>query len=142
MGHGLTTFDEYNLNLACQPLRAWCDSFDEPCGVYLVGSVYERRDFRDVDVRMILDDPVFDRIFGCDEHLWSLFSYAWTCQLRAQTGLLIDFQVQRRTEANEQHKGRRSSLGLNHPRKFIFAAGGDATRFRPAEGSAEEAGGE
>ena len=125
----LTTFDLHRLDLACAPLRQWCDSFDEPCGVYLVGSAGERPDFRDVDVRLILADEVFDKTFGHDRGLWGLFCYAVSCQLRDDTGLPIDFQVQRMTEANEQHNKPRNALGMASRGAREIAGGGDATGF-------------
>ena len=103
----LSTYDLHRLNHA---IRAY--SKIDRIGVYLVGSVLERPDWRDVDVRMILDDEDFDRLFASSE-LWETFCYAVSGALRADTGLPIDFQVQRMTEANERHPGagRRNSLG-------------------------------
>lgn len=124
----LTTFDLYRLDLACQPLAAMCE---RPGAVYLVGSV-ERGEggWRDVDVRMMLNDDEFDRLFGHSSTLWQAFCLAWTGYLRADTGLPIDFQVQRTTEANEKHNGPRNPLGMGR-RKFCGL--GDATRFQEAE---------
>ena len=129
----LTTFDLFRLDLACRPLAVLAEG---PGGVYLVGSVERGEDdFRDVDVRMILPDEQFDRLFGHSSLLWETFCFAWTGHLRADTGLPIDFQVQRQTEANENHDGPRNSLG--HARRR-FCGLGDATRFvtvvpRPAD---------
>lgn len=127
----LTTFDQYHLAQAIRPLR---EAFGFG-STFLVGSVMQRRDFRDVDIRVILDDDEFDAVFGTRKALWSVFCYAVTAWLRAETGLPIDFQVQRFTEANEQHSGQgypRSALGL----RTTFAGGGDATRFEDAVESA------
>lgn len=122
----LTTFDLFTLDLACQPLRLLAEP---PGGVYLVGSVERGEKYRDVDVRMILPDEQFDRLFGHSSLLWETFSFAWTGHLRAATGLPIDFQVQRMTEANEKHAGGpRNSLGKGRRR---FCGLGDATRFEP-----------
>jgi hypothetical protein len=91
---------------------------------YLVGSSLERRDFRDVDVRTILADEDFDRMFpGMVGHnpersaLWSLVCTSISLYLSEASGLPVDYQIQRRTDANEEHKGRRNALG-------IFYAGG------------------
>lgn len=85
---------------------------------FLVGSALERRDYRDVDVRVILDDAEFDRLFpdappATHMHpLWSLLCAAISDWLAAATGLPVDFQVQRQTDANDQYPGPRSALGI------------------------------
>lgn len=107
------------LNLACMPIS---EAFG--CRPYLVGSVTERPDYRDVDVRTILADDEFDALFGSRPELWSLFCLAVSAYLAQQTGLPVDYQVQRLTEANER-SGVRSALAMPHR----HAGGGDATRF-------------
>jgi hypothetical protein len=114
----------FNLNLACAPLAA-----SGGYGVYLVGSCLERPDYRDVDVRMMLDDATFDRIYGWataaeSNAFFSMFCAAVSLYLSQHSGLPVDFQVQRATEANAKHRGQRSSLGI-----FVnqYAGGGDAT---------------
>lgn len=121
----LTTFDLFRLDLACQPLRVLAEG---PGGVYLVGSAERGEDYRDVDVRMILPDDQFDRLFGHSSLLWETFCFAWTGHLRAETGMPVDFQVQRMTEANANHPGPRNSLG--HARRR-YCGLGDATKFEP-----------
>lgn len=85
---------------------------------YLVGSALERREFRDVDVRVMLDDDEFDRLFpgastpAHSHPLWSLLCASISDWLSAATGLPVDFQVQRRDEANAQYPGPRSALGI------------------------------
>jgi hypothetical protein len=79
-----------------------------------------RPDYRDVDVRAMLDDDEFDRLFaGCIRDYssvskWSVLSSAISLQLQQATGLPIDFQFQRRSDANaefgEEHK--RNALGI------------------------------
>lgn len=125
----LSTVDLHRLELACTPL---VKAFGH-C-VYIVGSAWHRPDFRDVDVRAILHDDEFDRIFGRDPQLWSVFCYAVSRWLSADTGLPIDFQVQRMTEANEKHDGPRNPVGLGHR---DFAGLGDATRFHAEPNCAE-----
>lgn len=118
----LTTADFARLNDACVPVTA---AFGGP--PYLVGSATERPDYRDVDVRVILADEDFDRIFGGQVLLWSLICLAIGQYLRDVTGLQIDFQVQRMTEANEKHPTTwRNPLGFT---ARPFAGGGDATPF-------------
>jgi hypothetical protein len=103
----------FNLNFACAALVAAFGS-----SVYLVGSAMERRDFRDVDVRCMLDDAEFARMFADDHRptLWnarlSLLNAALSAWLAARTGLPIDFQFQKTSEANAEFKGQRGALGL------------------------------
>ena len=93
------------LDLACQPLvlaYGW--------GTYLVGSVMYRADFRDVDVRTILSDKRFDRLFGKGvvddtggahaDPQWALLCSALSHWLSDVSGLSVDFQFQRQSEAN------------------------------------------
>lgn len=115
----LTTFDLHKLDLIVAPLRRYDGS------IYLVGSVLEKPDWRDVDIRMILEDDDFDNDFG-NELLWETFCYAVTAWLRAETGLPIDFQVQRQTEANTNHKGIRNALSGGHR---SYAGYGDGTPY-------------
>lgn len=74
---------------------------------YLVGSALTKRDYRDVDIRCILPDGVFDRLFpNCQigfQHnsFWSLTCAAISEWLAKRTGLPIDFQIQRQSYANE-----------------------------------------
>lgn len=106
----------YNLNQACALINR---AFNATC--YLVGSSLERRDYRDVDVRLILDDAAYDALFplGLDwaDAFWSLICTTTSLWLRQQTDLPIDFQIQRQTDANRLHEGKRSALGtfLNYP---------------------------
>lgn len=78
-----------------------------------------RADYRDVDVRCILPDEEFDKLFGGTQAgdwrysgRWSVMCAALSDWLSAQTGLPVDFQFQRTTQANEEFKGIRSCLGI------------------------------
>lgn len=118
----LTTAQFALLNDACIPVG-------EAFGAkpYLVGSVTEHAGFRDVDLRLILADEDFDYWFDGRVMLWSLVCLAIGQHLAALTGLPVDFQIQRRTEANETYPD-----GLRHPmgmRSRPYAGGGDATNF-------------
>lgn len=115
----LNTADLYRLNLACTPLRKAFGA----C-TYLVGSVERGEPYRDVDVRTILDDDHFDRLFTPDPRWWDVVCLGIGAWLTQQTGLPIDYQIQRRTEANEKHHGPRNSLGGDLRR---YAGGGDGT---------------
>lgn len=104
----------FNLNHACRLVNDALGGF----GCYLVGSSLERRDFRDVDVRFILGDAEYDRLFpkhgdsGCHNAMWSLLCSSISEWLSRMSGLPVDFQIQRQTQANEKHKGVRSALGI------------------------------
>lgn len=128
----LSTVELHRLDRACRDLWHMAEIYDG--GVYLVGSSMQRPDFRDVDVRMMLPDEEFDRMFGREVELWSLFCYAVSRQLADDTDLPIDFQVQRQTQANLL-SGSRNPVGLMvrsdgamHMGRS-FAADGDATQF-------------
>lgn len=110
----------FNLNHACQILNeafGWGTTF-------LVGSSIERRDFRDVDVRCILADEDFDKFFPgltgnpANHALWSIMCSSISLWLSQHTGLPVDFQIQRRTDANAKNEGRpRSALGMFYGQK-------------------------
>ena len=105
------------LELACQHVNAAFRSY----GCYVVGSSLERADWRDVDVRMIMSDEEFAKLFP-DASLvtaswefdprWLLMTTALSAHLSKASGLPIDFQFQPQTFANERHKGPRNAIGL------------------------------
>ena len=110
------------LNDACIPVT---EAFGSP--PYLVGSATQRADYHDVDLRLILTDEDFDHWFDGRVMLWSLVCLAIGRHLADVTGLPIDFQIQRMTEANENHPTtHRNPMGM---RSRPYAGGGDATRF-------------
>jgi hypothetical protein len=111
------------LDLACAPVRKAFPDY----GPYLVGSVLERPDYRDVDVRVILRDKKFDRMFpkatvhgdagAHDDVRWTFLCSAISHWLTDVSGLPVDFQIQRMTEANayEKYQGKfRNPLGVRH----------------------------
>lgn len=117
--NSLTTVQFYNLNRACEVID---QAFGKP--PYLVGTATSGEAFRDVDVRLLLDDADFAATCPTRER-WELLCLAISTWLAERTGLPIDFQIQRIAEANEKHaKGRRNALGM---RSSVFAAGGDGT---------------
>lgn len=81
---------------------------------YLVGSCLLRADYRDIDIRVILDDKRFDQLFPGHPHrnpLRHLVQVAITDHYVTATGLdNIDFQIQRFTDANEKYP-----TGARHP---------------------------
>lgn len=95
----LTVAQNFALETACAVLN------DAGCGAYLVGSVMERANFRDVDLRCILDDEDFDQRFGGQRVRLRLMNAAISEWVAARTGLPIDFQFQSMTEA-AQYKGK------------------------------------
>lgn len=77
---------------------------------YLVGSALTTADHRDVDVRLMMDDELVERL----ARLVNLADLDLCVSLWGQqvTGLPIDFQVQGTQEANAEPHGRRHPLGL------------------------------
>lgn len=136
MTGSLTTYDHYRLDQAVLPIRRAFDPLGG--GTYLVGSATKTRDARDVDVRTIVDDAAWDALFAPNPLLWEVLCLGLTSWLREQTGLPIDYQVQRRTEANEEHEvadgKHRSALGIGYSDGRVrFAGGGDATVWATAD---------
>jgi hypothetical protein len=87
---------------------------------YHVGSSIHGKTWRDVDVRLMLDDDRFDALFpGYADYRqgdawWALACSAISELGRQRTGLPIDFQIQKTTEANEQFPGARNPLFVGH----------------------------
>lgn len=112
----------FNLNMACLSLA---EAFGH-C-IYLVGSSTERADYRDVDVRCILDDDAFDKLFpglGVDaktslmqlDAKWSVICSSISLYLSQHSGLPVDFQIQQQSAASATfsiRKGhRRHPIGI------------------------------
>ena len=113
----------HRLDLACHHISEVFGGWNGP---FLVGSVQERTAAlgSDVDLRLVLDDEVYDALMaGAPEGFATLLDFALGAYVRELTGLPIDFQVQRMTEANERHAGKqRNPLG----RRKLTAWLGDA----------------
>ncbi len=82
---------------------------------YQVGSSLTMKEWRDVDVRLILPDEEFEERFG--RHLGALgnkrlsaITLAFAALGKDMTGLPIDFQIQPQSYANEKYPGPRSAL--------------------------------
>ena len=120
----LSTLELHELDEACRPFLS---AFGEH--PYLVGSAGLRPDFRDVDVRLILADDEFDALFAERQGLWALLSRLGSTYLKERTGLRVDFQVQRQTEANAKYGnlGETPRNPLGSRSLLDFAGGGDAT---------------
>lgn len=99
------------------------DAFPDALGVFHVGSSLVRADYRDVDVRVIFTDEDFDRLFGpltqprYENAKWNAHRIAWTHFGQSITGLLIDCQFDRMTEANDEY------APPEHPRQALGIAG-------------------
>jgi hypothetical protein len=107
----------FNLNAACCLIN---QAFGNGYGVYLVGSCLTKRDYRDVDIRLILSDDDFEKRYpGAAGRpdlnaAWALECASISCWLNKQTGLPIDFQIQSQKLANEQF-----STKLGHMRHHL-----------------------
>ena len=84
-------------------LEEWCQNVRRlfKRAPYLVGSVTRRADYRDVDLRLILPDKSFDAEWGSVVRV-RLMNRAISIWGQQETGLPIDFQIQRQTEANAE----------------------------------------
>ncbi len=84
---------------------------------YLVGSAARGKVWRDVDVRLMLPDEKFDALFpqspGRVNGRWALLCAAISELGRKRTGLPIDFQIQRTSDANERYGGVRHAIGMH-----------------------------
>lgn len=104
----LTVQQSFNLNVVCKPIAAMFGY-----GVYQVGSSLIRADYRDVDLRCILANEEFDRMFagefgGKQVKFLNVTISEW---IAARTGLPIDFQFQREQQANAEFQGPRNAVG-------------------------------
>ena len=98
------------LDSACYPLM---EVFGK--STYLVGTAMRPRDGkppRDIDVRTIVDDKQHDKLSkAIGQRGISFLGIAIGQYLASLTGLPIDYQIQRMTEANALHEGTRNPLG-------------------------------
>ncbi len=89
---------------------------------YLVGSATTSKSWRDVDVRLILDDERYEALFGsgddCTDAFWSITTASLSLLAQKMTGLPIDFQIQRRSEARK-FDGPRMPIGLFVERRRV-----------------------
>jgi hypothetical protein len=98
--------------------QVW-SAFGKPC--YLVGSALYSKTWRDVDVRIILDDGEYEKMglgHPRDTHhnaKWVSLVLAYSALGKAMTGLPIDFQIQQQSNANRRFpipEHPRSALGI------------------------------
>lgn len=99
--------DFHRLNWACRPVH---DAYNTP--PYLVGSVLTGPEFRDIDLRLILDDAEFAAMVPNPE-IGRLLNIALSDLIARAAGLAwpIDFQIQPMTEANAID-GMRNPMGM------------------------------
>ena len=88
---------------------------------YHVGSSVSSKEWRDVDVRLMLPDDEFERLFGeirgteVNAKLAAV-TLAFCALGKEMTGLPVDFQIQPQSWANEKYGGQvRSALIELHP---------------------------
>lgn len=91
---------------------------------YLVGSALLTKQWRDVDVRLILDDEEYVRLglgapnrSGSQNAKWVSLCMAYSALATKMTGLPVDFQIQAMSRANQIWGGEKRG---EHPR---FALG-------------------
>lgn len=103
--------DLHRLDWACRPIAR---AFGTP--PYLVGSALQRPDYRDIDLRLILDDDAFERMFADRPDLLLLLNIALSDLIAraANQRAPIDFQFQSMAEANVPGHGVRNPMGLRH----------------------------
>lgn len=92
------------LNAACLPLNA---AFGSGC-VFLVGSVLTTQHYRDVDVRLVLTDPDYDRL---GTGMRALLTSSVSALFDKTTGLLVDFQIAK-ASVNDREYGRSPRMCL------------------------------
>jgi hypothetical protein len=106
------------LDSACQPL---IEVFD--WATYLVGTAMEPRDGkppRDIDVRTIVADEQYDILKkAIGQKGIAFLGIAIGQYLASLTGLPIDYQLQRMTEANALHNGMRNPLGHRNLANYL-----------------------
>lgn len=110
-----TRLGSYLLMSEFERLEEWCrlvDTVFDHHTTYLVGSALRTAAYRDVDLRCLLPDTVFDR-WWTDRTKVRYVNRAVSIWGQQETGLPIDFQVQRQTDANAQFPGeRRNPMGF------------------------------
>lgn len=95
--------------------RLWAAFGETP---YHVGSSLMQKQWRDVDVRLILSDEKYKQMglgdpkYPHQNAKWVSLVMAYSALGKAMTGLPIDFQIQQQSYANEKFSGVRSALGV------------------------------
>jgi hypothetical protein len=117
----LTTTQLYFLDQACVPI---VQAFGHLAWLVGTAGVGGAERYRDVDVRLILDEEEFAAACPTRER-WEVLCLSVSAYLSSRTGLPVDFQVQRAAEANARYGGKpRNPLGSG---RRHYAGGGDGT---------------
>lgn len=106
----LSPRQHFLLSKACESINEGLGSF----GCYHVGTSADgRQEYRDVDVRFIMEDKQFDKLKkAIGRRGIALMGLTMGQYLFSMTNLPIDFQIQRQTEANLLHGDKyRGALG-------------------------------
>lgn len=129
--HFLGVSQFFALSEACNTIINAFDGWSH-VGCYLVGSAMTRRDWRDVDVRLMMTDEAFDKMFGgVDDPGVTLsplilLNAAVSEWLQRRTGLPVDFQFQRMSDANAKYSTKdghkRNAVGFSITRKQLESA--------------------
>lgn len=83
----------------------------EQYGVFLVGSALKRKDYRDVDIRHIISNDSFLKMFSSiDIGYFNQMVSLWGQQV---TGLPIDYQVQSIDSEDNKVPGYKHPIGIN-----------------------------
>lgn len=107
VNHGIGPHDRLMLDLFGELVwEAWGERG------YIVGSSQRGVPWRDVDIRVMVSREEFQRWFGTtwqdgrrhQNPLWRAHMLAWSKLGQQLTGLPIDFQVERISEANAKHR--------------------------------------
>lgn len=113
--HYLPVPESFRLEQTCSFISR---ALNETC--YLVGSSLHSRGYRDVDIRVIMDDAKFEALFGktgpnCSyltQPFWSLFNTAVSEYMHQATGLPVDFQVHKASDTHDEDKSKRIVFGF------------------------------
>lgn len=120
--HMVAHRESWHRKMSCgMPAGIWLTKFGQIIEdyfgeiAYQVGSSLTTKDWRDVDVRLILADDEFERRFGTVRSTeanskLAAVTLAFCALGREMTGLPIDFQIQPMSWANEKYPGNRSAL--------------------------------
>jgi len=117
MGKGIGMPAALKLEWFARVIHEFFGEYAYHVGSSLKCSMGQAETWRDVDVRLILPDDDFDALFGtlteprCLNLKWNAACLAFAALGRDITGLPIDFQIDRMTEANKEYDGEpRSAL--------------------------------
>lgn len=104
----LTPHEMRRLDWSCRPIAKWFG--DCP---YLVGSVMQHDNFRDIDIRLILPDEVLTAMTFGSQEVHFLMNAAFTSLIESMANMRkpIDFQFQSASEAATED-GPRNPLGM------------------------------